>query len=136
MPNLNRCEFMGHLGRDVEQRFMASGDPVVNASMGVTTKWKDKSGEQKERTEWVRIVAYGYAAKALADGKKGQPWYICGEMQTREWSDKDNVKKYTTEINARDAYQLLTAPKDAPKPAAKPAKSGIEDMSDDLPWKG
>jgi len=119
---LNRCEFIGNLGNDPEVRNTQSGAKIVGLSIGVTEKWKDKNtGEQKEKTEWVRCQIFNEGLAGVAEKylKKGSKVYISGSMQTRKWQDKDGSDRYTTEIVA-DRMQMLGG-KDA-KEARKPDK--------------
>jgi single-strand DNA-binding protein len=109
--SLNRCEFIGYLGRDPEIRTMQSGDKVANFSIGVTKKFKRENGEKVERTEWVRLVAW----KGLADFadkylRKGVMIYVAGEMVTRKWQDQSGADRWSTEISlsSRDSkLQIL-----------------------------
>lgn len=96
---LNSCEFIGHLGKDPEIRAMQNGDEVANLSLGVTERWKDKSGQQQERTEWVRIVAFGGVVNVIKNyTKKGSKIFVQGKLQTRKWTDKNGNDQYTTEV--------------------------------------
>lgn len=98
---LNRCEFIGNLGNDPEVRNLPSGGKVVNLSIAVTEKWRDRnSGEQKERTEWVRCVIFAEGLAKVAEQylRKGSKVYIAGQMQTRKWQDQSGQDKYSTEI--------------------------------------
>jgi len=136
--DLNRCEFIGRLGKDPEVRFTASGEAICNFSIAVSWKTKDKDG-----TEWVRITSFGKLAGICGDYlKKGSQVFIAGRMTTRKWQNKDGVDQYTTEVVA-DQMQMLGGKSDAP-PAAKPdsayraMKEGttvpLEDMNDDVPF--
>lgn len=98
--SMNKCMFIGNLGRDPEVRTMQDGKKVANISLACSESWKDRtSGEKKERTEWIRIVAFGPLAD-IAERylKKGSKVYVCGQMQTRKYKDKDGHEKYSTEI--------------------------------------
>jgi single-strand DNA-binding protein len=108
MAALNKFIGIGNLGRDPETRYMPNGDAVTNISIGITETWKDKSsGEKKEHTEWVRVTFYRKLAEVAGQYlKKGSSVYIEGKMQTRKWTDKDGVERYTTEIIA-DSMQML-----------------------------
>lgn len=100
--SLNLCQFIGNLGRDPETRYTPSGEAVCNFSVGVGWKTKEKSG-----TEWVRCSAFGKLAEICAEYlTKGKQVYIAGSMSTREWTDKDGVKKYTTEIRLNQMQML------------------------------
>jgi single-strand DNA-binding protein len=119
--DLNRCEFIGRLGRDPETRYTADNNAICNFSIAVGYKSKDK-----ETTEWVRITAFGKLAGICADYlKKGSQVFIAGRMTTRKWVNKDGVDQYTTEVVA-DQMQMLggrtseDAPPSAPVAAAKP----------------
>lgn len=97
---LNKCCFIGHLGKDPEVRSTQAGKEIVNLSLAVTEKWKDQSGERKERTEWVRAVIFndGLVKVAKSYLKKGSKIYLEGQMATRKWTDQSGVEKYSTEI--------------------------------------
>lgn len=100
--DLNRCEFIGRLGKDPELRFSAAGDAVANFSIAVGSKY-----QEKETTEWVRIVTFKKLAAICGDYlKKGSQVYIAGRMVTRKWQNKDGVDQYTTEVVA-DQMQML-----------------------------
>jgi single-strand DNA-binding protein len=123
-------------------RYSASGDAIASFSIACTENWKDKNGQKQERTEWVRISAFGKLAEICGEYlKKGSSVFISGRMQTREWDDKEGNKRYTTEIVA-DTMKMLgarSAAPDAQQPSvneAKPneQKSGFDDFSDDIPF--
>jgi single-strand DNA-binding protein len=100
MGSLNKAMVIGYLGADPDTRYMPSGEAVTTISVATTARWKDKaSGEQKERTEWHRCVAFGKRAETMAEFlRKGAQVYVEGELQTRKWDDKDGVTRYSTEI--------------------------------------
>ncbi|OIQ88244.1 single-stranded DNA-binding protein [mine drainage metagenome] len=158
MASVNKCIFIGNLGRDPEIRYMPSGEAVANFSIACTDSFKSKTGEKQERTEWVRIAMFGKLAEIAGEYlKKGSSVYVEGRMQTRKWQNKEGVDQYTTEIIA-DRMQMLggragggnafevmegdEAPRQqapaAGKPAAsKPAASGgsgFDDFEDDIPF--
>jgi single-strand DNA-binding protein len=100
--DLNRCEFIGRLGKDPEVRYSAAGDAVCNFSIAVGSKYGEK-----ESTEWVRIVTFKKLAGICGDFlRKGSQVYIAGRMTTRKWQNKDGVDQYTTEVVA-DQMQML-----------------------------
>lgn len=135
--DLNRCEFIGRLGRDPETRFMQNGDAVCNFSVAVG--WKSK---EKEGTEWVRVNAYKQLAEIC--GKyltKGSQVYVSGRMATRKWTDKDGQERYSTEINLDQMQMLGSKPEGEPVREHAKAKqdgyapqSGFSDMDDDCPF--
>jgi len=108
MASVNKVILIGNLGRDPEINYMPSGDAVANVALATTDKWKDKnSGEQKESTEWHRVVFYGKLAEIVGQYvKKGAQIYVEGRLKTRKWQDKDGNDKYTTEI-VGDTMQIL-----------------------------
>ena len=108
MSGVNKSIILGRLGQDPEVRYFQDGTAVCNFSLATSETWKDKAtGKKKERTEWHRIVTYRATAencgKYLA---KGRQCYVEGKLKTREWTDKDGIKRYTTEIEA-DMVQFL-----------------------------
>lgn len=100
MASLNKACLIGNLGRDPEVRHTQDGKPIVNLSLATSESWKGADGERKERTEWHRVVIFneGMAKVAEAYLKKGSTIYIEGQLQTRKWTDKDGVEKYSTEV--------------------------------------
>lgn len=97
---VNKVILVGNLGQDPEIRYMPSGGAVANISIATSESWKDKAtGEQKEKTEWHRVVIFGKLAEIAGEYlKKGSQVYIEGTLQTRKWTDQAGVDKYTTEI--------------------------------------
>ena len=158
---INKVILVGNVGLDPEVRTMESGVKVARLRLATSERYTDRqSGERKEITEWHTITLW----RNLADivdryVHKGSQLYIEGRLRTREWTDKDNIKRYTTEILA-DNMQLLgsrsdgqgAAPAPAPsapaqpayqQPAAQPAQPSYQqpasipapqDDPDDLPF--
>ena len=158
MASVNKVILLGNLGRDPETRYTTGGDAVTNLNIATSEQWKDKSGEKQERTEWHRVVLFGRQAEIAGEYlKKGRSVYIEGRLQTRKYTDKDGVEKYSTEIVA-DRMQLIGSGRDAGggdvefnsgggaprrEPAAagaSAAKSGggakknVDDFDDDIPF--
>lgn len=108
MASVNKVIIVGNLGRDPETRYMPNGEAVTNIAVATTESWKDKnSGEKKEITEWHRITFYRKLAEIAGQYlKKGSQIYVEGRLQTRKWTDKEGVERYTTEIIA-DTMQML-----------------------------
>lgn len=119
--DLNLCQFIGRLGQDPEQKFLPSGAAVCNFSIAVGEQWKDKqSGERQERTEWVRITAFGKLAEICGQYlTKGSRIYASGRMVTRKWQAQDGTDRYTTEIKL-DEMQMLDGRQDG-QHAQRPA---------------
>jgi single-strand DNA-binding protein len=101
MASVNKVILIGNLGKDPEVRFTPGGQAVANFSVATSDNWTDKSGQKQERTEWHRIVVWGKQAELCGEYlKKGRQVYIEGRLQTREWTDKEGRKNYTTEVVA------------------------------------
>ena len=99
MASVNKVILLGNLGRDPETRYTTGGDAVTNLRIATTETWKDKSGEKQEKTEWHSVVLFGRQAEIAGEYlKKGRSVYIEGRLQTRKYTDKDGVEKYSTEI--------------------------------------
>ncbi|MBL1147997.1 MAG: single-stranded DNA-binding protein [Pseudomonadota bacterium] len=109
--SVNKVILIGNLGRDPEVRTMQNGGRVCNLSIATGESWKDKNtGERKERTEWHRVVIFNDALVGIAERflKKGSKVYLEGTLETRKWTDNDNVEKYTTEVVLRPYRGELT----------------------------
>ncbi|MBA3031003.1 MAG: single-stranded DNA-binding protein [Desulfobacteraceae bacterium] len=102
MSGVNKAIILGRLGKDPEVRYTQDGRAIANFSVATSEEWKDKStGEKMERTEWHRIVAFNKLGEICGEYlSKGSQVYLEGKIQTREWTDKDGNKRYTTEIVA------------------------------------
>jgi single-strand DNA-binding protein len=102
--SLNKVTLIGNLGKDPEIRSFQNGGRAAHFSIATTDSWKDKqSGERKEKTEWhhVAIMSDGLVTVAEKYLKKGSKVYIEGKLETRKWTDKDNVERYSTEVVLR-----------------------------------
>lgn len=156
--SVNKAIIKGNLGQDPDLRFMPNGREVVNLSVACGERWKDKAtGEIKEQTEWLRIVAFGGLAKVLAEHfKKGDQIYLEGKIRTRKYQDKDGSDRYSTEIVADTfdfcgsrsggngdqkaqqqsaAYDLQSAPaNNNPPPSAYENAMGGDQFDDDIPF--
>ncbi len=100
MAGVNKVIILGNLGKDPEVRFMPNGGGVANLTIATSESWKDKqTGEQKEKTEWHRVVMFGKLAEIAGEYlKKGSKVYIEGSLQTRKWTNQQGQDQYTTEI--------------------------------------
>ncbi|NND69719.1 MAG: single-stranded DNA-binding protein [Halioglobus sp.] len=109
---VNKVILIGNLGNDPETRFFPDGGAVTNASIATSESWRDKqSGEQKEKTEWHRVVFRdrgNYRLGQIAGEylKKGSKVFVEGRLQTRKWQDRDGQDRYTTEIVASEMQML------------------------------
>ena len=106
---VNKVILIGNSGADPELRYTPGGTAVSNFSIATNESWTDSSGERQERTEWHRIVVWGRLAEICNQYlRKGSKVYIEGKLQTRSWEGQDGLKRYTTEVVARDMQMLDT----------------------------
>lgn len=147
MSSLNSCMFIGNVGRKPETRYSPSGDAICNFSIAVNETWKDKAtGEKREATEWVRVVAFGKLGEICGQYlDTGKQVFVQGQMKTRKRTDKDGVEKYTTEIRAQSMQLLGGRPQqdEQQQPESRPAQQqrpqqssspGFDSMDDDIPF--
>ena len=108
MASVNKVIIVGNLGRDPEMRSFPSGDQVANVTIATTDRWRDKNtGENKEATEWHRVVFNGRLAEIVGQYlRKGSQVYVEGSLRTRKWTDQSGQERFTTEIRA-DTMQML-----------------------------
>ena len=109
--SVNKVILIGNLGRDPEIRTMQNGGKVCNLSVATSERWKDRnSGEQRERTEWHRVVIFDDRIVDVAERflNKGSKVYLEGELQTRKWQDQGGQDRYTTEVVLRRFRGQLT----------------------------
>jgi len=108
MASLNKVMLIGNLGKDPEVRYTASGQAVASFSLATSEKFKGKSGEWEERTEWHNITLWGKLAEIAGEYlSKGKTVFIEGRLQTRKWQDKNGNDRYTTDI-VGDKMQMLS----------------------------
>lgn len=131
MRSLNKAMLIGNLGTDPELRHTSSGLAVTTFSLATNEVRGGRDGQPgQERTEWHRIVAWGRLAEICNEYlRKGRQIYVEGRIQTREWTDKQGAKRYTTEIVANDLVMLGGRGEGAPVPAqAGGARSSRPEM--------
>ena len=162
MASVNKVILVGNLGQDPEVRYLPSGDAVANITLATSSKYKNKTGEMVEETEWHRVTFFGKLAEIVGQYlKKGRSVYVEGRIKTRKYTDKDGVEKYATDIIANEMQMLggregagepsggddegggysrpaaparpAAAARPAPAAASKPS-SGFDDMDDDIPF--
>ena len=141
MASVNKVILVGNLGRDPEVRYTPGGSAVANFTLATTDRWNDPSGEKKERTEWHRIVVWGKQAEIAGEYlRKGRQVYVEGSLQTREWTDRDGNKRYTTEVRAQRFQMLGGRPGEERQPVV--ARGPMEEVAepeagfgeDDIPF--
>ncbi|MER0430363.1 single-stranded DNA-binding protein [Aeromonas caviae] len=155
MKGINKVILIGNLGQDPEIRYTSGGMAIATLSLATSESWRDKqTGEQKERTEWHRVVLVGKLAEVAGQYlKKGSQVYVEGKLQTRKWQDESGQDRYTTEVQV-DSFtgvlQMLggkpqqgSSQKAQSQPPARPAatpSAGQQsneppfDYDDDLPF--
>lgn len=109
--SVNKVILVGNLGADPEIRRTQDGRPIVNLRIATSETWRDRtSGERRERTEWHRVVVFNEGLAKVCEQylKKGMKIYLEGQLQTREWEDQQNQKRYTTEIVLQGFNSTLT----------------------------
>jgi single-strand DNA-binding protein len=139
MSNLNKAMIIGRLGDDPDVRYTQSNTAIANLSIATSERYKDKSGEHKETTEWHKVVAWGRLAEICQEYlSKGSQVYIEGPIQTRKWEDKEGNTKYTTEIKAITMKMLDS--KDDNRSKNKPSEQvdlnseDLDNVDSDLPF--
>jgi single-strand DNA-binding protein len=152
---LNKVMIIGHLGRDPEMRDGADGAKIATFSLAATDKWRDKSGERKERTEWFKVMVFAQPLVEFTKSylKKGARVYIEGSLGTRKYTDKQGVERTVTEVvlfpfrsqlvsldrasgrgPSADEYGS-SEPDESEDTAVAPATSGIgSDMDEEIPF--
>lgn len=109
--SVNKVILIGNLGADPEIRRTQDGRPIANLRIATSETWRDKtSGERKEKTEWHRVVIFNEGLCKIVEQyvKKGSKVYIEGALQTRKWTDKDGIEKYSTEVVLQGFNSSLT----------------------------
>jgi len=144
---VNKVILVGNLGKDPEIRYMPSGGAAANITIATSEQWKDKqTGEQKDRTEWHRVVFFGRLAEIVGEYlKKGSQVYVEGSLRTNKWQDKSGNDRYTTEIIANEMQMLgsrsggstsyqpnNSAPQSQSQSA--PAATAPDTFDDDIPF--
>lgn len=138
--DLNQCNFIGRLGKDVETRYLSNGDAVANFSIAVGWKSKDKEG-----TEWINVVAFQKLAEICAQYlKSGSKIFLSGKLKIEKYTDKEGVERYSTKVIA-DQMQMLdgkpagadSAPRQttpAPRQSQSKPAQNFSDMDSDIPF--
>ncbi len=133
----NRVILVGHVGAKPEVRYTSNGSAVANLSLATNESWTDSEGKRQERTEWHRVVAWRKLAELCEQYvDKGKLVYVEGKLQTRDWEDKNGVKRYTTEVVAEN-LTLLGGRGEVAEPQKEDyhsVQSESEEDIDDLPF--
>ena len=117
---VNKVIIVGNLGQDPEVRRMSNGGSIANVTLATSVSWKDKNtGEQKEHTEWHRLVFSNRLAEIAGEYlKKGSKIYAEGALHTRKWQNQQGQDQYTTEIRVKEMQMLDSKPAEAKQQAA------------------
>jgi len=144
--SVNKVILVGNVGQDPELRATKDGREIASFSLATSENWKDKNtGEKQSKSEWHRVVAFGGVVNVIKNYvKKGSKLYIEGQLQTRKWTDKAGVEKYTTEIilqGFNSTLQMLDSRSSAPSQNDTSSVQDIEDKhfpinntEDDIPF--
>ena len=147
--SVNKVMLVGNLGRDPEIRTTQSGTRVANLSLATSERWRDSNtGEQRERTEWHRVVIFNERLVDIAERflRKGSKLFLEGQLQTRKWTDQSGQDRYTTEVVLQRYRGELTmldsrasaeggALRDAAaEPEMAATTAGGNDLDDEIPF--
>lgn len=142
MASVNKVILIGNLGKNPETRYLNNGDAVANITIATTDTWKDKNGEKQDKTEWHRVTFYKKLAEIAGEYlKKGSSVYIEGRLETKKWTDKNGIERYTTDIVANEMKMLGSKKTDSSQEQSNESEqnhnhdsSGFADMEDDIPF--
>jgi single-strand DNA-binding protein len=160
--SVNKVILVGNLGRDPEVRYTQDGTKIVHLALATSERWRDRtSGDNRERTEWHRVVIFNERLGEVAEKylSKGRSVYLEGQLQTRKWQDQSGQERYTTEVvlqrfrgelvllGGRDEATAAPDERDADwaRPASEPARGGgggrrpgksddFDDLDDEIPF--
>lgn len=146
--SINKVILVGNVGQDPQTRTMQSGQKVVSFSLATSDRWRDRAtGEQKEQTEWHRIVIFNPNLVEVAERmlQKGTKLYIEGALRTRKWQNQQGIDTYTTEVvlnqfggtmvilSGAKSMDAMGTASSAPAPAPAEEMS-ISEIGDDIPF--
>ncbi|MBR1380288.1 MAG: single-stranded DNA-binding protein [Alphaproteobacteria bacterium] len=149
--SINKVILVGNVGQDPQVRTMQSGQKVISFSLATSERWRDRqTGEQKEQTEWHRVVIFNPNLVDVAERmlQKGTKLYLEGSLRTRKWQNQQGVDVYTTEVTLNQfAGQMVIlggakamsdgygAPAAAPAaPVAPREEISVAEIGDDIPF--
>lgn len=133
MASVNKVIIVGNLGKDPEQRSFPDGSPVTNITVACSEKYKDKSGENKEITEWVNVVFFGKLAEIAGDYlRKGSSVYVEGKLKTEKYTDKNGIERFATKVIGSNMQMLGGKPEGGKKELK--GTTSLSDMDEDIPF--
>jgi single-strand DNA-binding protein len=132
---INKVILVGNLGADPETRFTATGAAITGIRIATSESWKDKQGEQQERTEWHSITFFGRLAEIAGEYlRKGSQVYVEGRLQTEKWQDKDGNDRYTTKVIANEMQMLGAKSEQAQRTKPERTQPADDGFQDDIPF--
>ena len=133
--SLNQVQLIGFVGQDPELKYTSSGIAVATFSMATNEAWEDQDGNAKEKTEWHNIVAWRKLAEVIGEYiKKGSKVYIQGKLTHRSYDDKNDIKRYTTEVVMDQLIMLDSKQGATTAPPPPEEKQAPDEKVDDLPF--
>ena len=138
MAGVNKAIILGNLGKDPEVRFLPNGGAVANLTLATSESWKDKqTGENKEKTEWHKVVVFGKLAEIAGEYlKKGSKAYFEGQLQTKKWVNQQGQDQYTTEVVVQGftgVMQMLDGKPQGQQQAAPQQQGGFQQAPQQQP---
>ena len=132
---VNKVIIIGNLGQDPEVKYFPSGGAVCNVTVATSESWKDKqTGEQKEQTEWHRVVFSNRLAEIAGEYlRKGSKVYIEGSLRTRKWQNQQGQDQYTTEIRANNMQMLDSRQGGSQQGGYQPQQQGVQQQHPQTP---
>lgn len=122
MASVNKVILLGNLGADPEVRYTSNGQAVTELRMATSEQWTDKDGQRQERTEWHAVSVWGKTAELCGQYlAKGRKVYVEGRLESREYTDKEGVKRKVWEIRADKVTFLGGTKRDEDRPSASDA---------------
>lgn len=135
---MNRVTLIGNLGADPDIRHTQDGDPIANFSLATSERWKDKNtGEKKEKTEWHRVVCFNKNLSKIIEDylTKGSKVAIEGKLQTRKWTDQNDIERYATEIVLPQVGGTLEMLGTKGEGSSRPPEPPLpDDLDDEIPF--
>ncbi len=132
----NKTILIGNLGQDPKLAYTKEGKPVTNLSLATSERFKGRDGSTQSQTQWHAIVCWGTLAEVVAQHlKKGRQVYVEGRIKYRDYTDRDGIKRTTTEIHASEVLFLSSPPGPKPQQPSPPDDLFTTDNPDeDIPW--
>jgi single-strand DNA-binding protein len=136
--SLNKIMLIGNLGRDGETRFTTNNISVTSFTMATTFSYKGKDGNWVNETTWHNVVSFNLSDYMKENLKKGKKFYVEGRISKRDYTDKDGIKRYFTDIIAEKLIPLDSAGGEGPvtgEEESRESEPPIEsDENADLPF--